>query len=55
VKRCPELSKFTIKTVPARLKRKGDLFRPSSGRGQNLERAMEEFDRLYGRNGEETQ
>jgi bifunctional non-homologous end joining protein LigD len=46
VKRCPELEAFTIKTMPRRLARKGDLFKPALSRKQSLEGASAKLDEL---------
>ena len=36
VERCPALADFTLKTLPRRLKRQGDLFAPVLKTRQNL-------------------
>lgn len=46
VKRGLDPRDFTIKTVPARLK-KGDLFKGVLGKGINLESALKKFDKLF--------
>jgi bifunctional non-homologous end joining protein LigD len=35
-----DVSKYTIKTVPDRLKRVGDIFKPILGRGVNIKTAI---------------
>jgi bifunctional non-homologous end joining protein LigD len=46
VRRCPDLAKFTLKTMPRRLAQKGDLFKPVLAGRQRLDEALERLEEL---------
>jgi len=46
VKKGLDPSAFTIKTVPARLKKIGDIFKPVLGRGVNLQKGLERLESM---------
>lgn len=48
VKKGLKLSQFTLRNMPARLKKEGDLFKAALGKGINMEKAIKKIESLFG-------
>jgi bifunctional non-homologous end joining protein LigD len=48
VKKGLKLSQFTLRNMPARLKKEGDLFKGVLGKGINMQKAIKKIESLFG-------